>query len=108
MKVSTRFSDSIHLLAFLVIYKGKVTLSSSNIASSLNTSPVVVRRLMANLRDAGFIKTTHGSPDPELLREPKDISLLEIYLATEGHSPLFSIDHETNPECIVGGNIQPT
>lgn len=108
MKVSTRFSDSIHLLAFLVIYKGKITLSSSNIASSLNTSPVVVRRLMANLRDAGFIKTTHGSPDPELLRKPDQISLLELYLATEGNSPLFAIDHETNPTCIVGGNIQPT
>lgn len=100
MKVSTRFSDSIHLLAFLVIYKGKTTLSSNIIASSLNTSPVVVRRLMSNLRDAGFIKTTHGSPDPELLREPKDISLLEIYLATEGKSPLFAIDHETNPDCM--------
>lgn len=108
MKVSTRFSDSIHLLAFLVIYKGKTTLSSNIIASSLNTSPVVVRRLMSNLRDAGFIKTTHGSPDPELLRETKDISLLEIYLATEGKSPLFAIDHETNPDCIVGCNIQPT
>lgn len=108
MKVSTRFSDSIHLLAFLVIYKGKITLSSNNIAGSLKTSPVVVRRLMSNLRDAGFIKTTHGSADPELLREPKDISLLEIYLATEGSSPLFAIDHETNPKCIVGGNIQPT
>ncbi|GMB84525.1 hypothetical protein ME0901_17850 [Lactobacillus delbrueckii subsp. bulgaricus] len=33
MKVSTRFSDSIHLLAFLVIYKGKTTLSSNIIAS---------------------------------------------------------------------------
>ena len=48
MKISTRFSDSIHLLAFLVIYKGKTTLSSNIIASSLNTSPVVVRRLMSN------------------------------------------------------------
>ena len=44
MKVSTRFSDSIHLLAFLVIYKGKTTLSSNIIASSLNTSRIHLKR----------------------------------------------------------------
>lgn len=64
MKVSTRFSDSIHILAFICIYQGKITLSSSNIASSLETSPVVVRRLMTSLKEAGFIKTKHGTPTP--------------------------------------------
>lgn len=108
MKVSTRFSDSIHILAFICIYQGKITLSSSNIASSLETSPVVVRRLMTSLKEAGFIKTKHGIPDPELLVDPKKITLLDVYLATEGETPLFTIDHNTNPQCIVGGNIQPT
>lgn len=71
MKVSTRFSDSIHILAFICIYQGKITLSSTNIAGSLETSPVVVRRLMTSLKEAGFIKTKHGTPDPELLVDPQ-------------------------------------
>ena len=55
MKMSTRFSDAIHILAFIVIYKEKVQLSSDTIASSIGTSPVVVRRLMAQLKKgAGF------------------------------------------------------
>jgi DNA-binding IscR family transcriptional regulator len=32
--------------------------------------------------------------------------MLDIYLLTEGHSPLFAIDKDTNPLCIVGANIQ--
>lgn len=108
MKVSTRFSDSIHILAFICIYQGKITLSSTNIAGSLETSPVVVRRLMTSLKEAGFIKTKHGTPDPELLVDPQKITLLDVYLATEGQTPLFIIDHNTNPQCIVGGNIQST
>ncbi|APX73187.1 Rrf2 family transcriptional regulator [Companilactobacillus allii] len=105
MRVSTRFSDSIHILAFIEIYKD-IRLSSEVIASSVETSPVVIRRLMGVLREAGLIATKQGSAEPKLAREPKDITLLDIYFATEGNKPLFELDKKTNPECIVGGNIQ--
>nr|WP_303094143.1 Rrf2 family transcriptional regulator [Limosilactobacillus mucosae] len=108
MRVSTRFSDSIHILSFIEIYKGKIPLTSENIASSIETSPVVVRRLMGKLRSAGLISTVHGSADPKLVRAPQDISLYDIFLATENEQQLFAIDKKTNPKCIVGGNIQPT
>ena len=108
MKVSTRFSDSIHILSFIKIYEGKIPLSSENIASSIETSPVIVRKLMSELRKAGLIETTHGSPNPKLAKEPANISLLDVYYAVEGDKKLFEIDKKTNPECIVGGNIQDT
>lgn len=108
MKISTRFSDSIHLLAFIKIYAGKIPLSSENIAASIETSPVMVRRLMSVLKKAGLLETTHGMPDPKLAKPANQISLLDVYLAVEKEKPLFEIDHDTNPECIVGGNIQPT
>ena len=57
MKISTRFSDSIHILAFINIYQGIIPLTSNNIASSIETSPVVVRRLMSALNKAGLINT---------------------------------------------------
>lgn len=50
MKVSTRFSDAIHLLTFIDICNGKISLTSDNIASSIETSPVMVRRLMSELK----------------------------------------------------------
>lgn len=107
MQVSTRFSDSIHLLAFLDVYS-HIKLSSETIAKSIKTSPVVVRRLMSTLKKAGLITTVHGSPNPKLAKAPTDISLLDVYLAIEGDKPLFEIDYKTNPDCIVGGNIQET
>ncbi|GFZ27677.1 Rrf2 family transcriptional regulator [Lactobacillus corticis] len=108
MKISTRFSDSIHLLSFIVVYKGKIPLTSNTIAGSIQTSPVMVRQLMSDLRKAQLLKTTHGTPNPQLARPAEKISLLDIYLAVEKDKPLFEIDHSTNPDCIVGGNIQPT
>lgn len=108
MRVSTRFSDSIHILAFIEIFKGKIPLTSENIASSVETSPVVVRRLMSKLSKAGLINTIHGSADPSLAKQPQEISLYDIFLAVEGNVHLFTIDEKTNPDCIVGGNIQPT
>lgn len=108
MKVSTRFSDAIHLLTFIHIYHGQIPLSSENIAGSIETSPVMVRKLMGELRQAGLIKTTHGRPDPKLAKPTDQISLLDVYLAIEKDKPLFEIDHKTNPDCIVGGNIQAT
>lgn len=109
MRVSTRLSDSIHILAFLQIYRGKVPLTSENIAGSVETSPVVVRRLMSALREGGLIETVPGFADPRLDRPADEISLYDIYLAVEGPGRhLFAIDEKTAPECIVGGNIQAT
>lgn len=108
MKVSTRFSDSIHILAFVYIFKNKMSLTSDNIANSIETSPVMVRRLMSDLRKAGLLETRHGAADPKLAKPIDQISLLDIYLAVEKNKPLFEIDRKTNPECPVGGNIQPT
>ncbi|MFC6182483.1 Rrf2 family transcriptional regulator [Lactiplantibacillus daowaiensis] len=105
MRVSTRFSDSIHLLAFLKIYADQ-RLTSDLIASSIETSPVVVRRLMGKLRQAGLITTTPGSAQPALAKPLDQISLLTIFYAVEGDKPLFAVDPKTNPDCIVGGNIQ--
>ncbi|VDG21124.1 Rrf2 family transcriptional regulator [Lactiplantibacillus mudanjiangensis] len=105
MRVSTRFSDAIHLLAFLKIYDQQ-HLTSDLIASSIETSPVVVRRLMGKLRQAGLIKTVPGSAQPTLAKPLDQISLLAIFYAVEGDKPLFSVDPKTNPDCIVGGNIQ--
>ena len=105
MRVSTRFSDSIHLLAFIKIYAG-AHLTSDLIASSIETSPVVVRRLMGKLRHAGLITTTSGTAQPILAKPLNEISLLTVFYAVEGDKALFAVDPKTNPDCIVGGNIQ--
>lgn len=105
MKISTRFSDAIHILAYLNIYQD-TKLSSENIAASVMTSPVVVRRIMGALQKAKLISTIHGTPNPQLAKAPAEITLLNVFYAVEGDKQLFNIDMKTNPDCIVGGNIQ--
>ncbi|WP_172188609.1 Rrf2 family transcriptional regulator [Lentilactobacillus kribbianus] len=105
MKLSTSFSDSIHILAYLKIYQN-TKLSSEEIAASIVTSPVVVRRLMGKLKKAELIQTVAGMPTPRLAKETDQISLWDVYLAVEEQTDLFNIDRQTNPECVVGVNIQ--
>lgn len=105
MTVSTRLSDAIHILAYLKVYQ-QSKLSSQNIAKSVMTSPVVVRRIMSTLTKARLIKTVHGSPNPRLARPASEINLLEIYDAVEGDKSLFAVDKRTNMDCIVGSQIQ--
>ncbi|MFB9769659.1 Rrf2 family transcriptional regulator [Lactiplantibacillus modestisalitolerans] len=105
MRVSTRFSDAIHLLAYLKIY-ADTKLTSDAIAASIETSPVVVRRIMSQLRRAQLITTIPGTAQPQLAKPLDQISLLNVFYAVEGDKPLFAVDPKTNPQCIVGGNIQ--
>ena len=66
---------------------------------------MVVRRLMASPRKLDY-QNSAWHPSQSCWWTLK-ITLLDVYLATE-ETPLFTIDHNANPQCIVGGNIQPT
>lgn len=107
MKYSHKLSDSIHILAYVKIYQ-RSDLSSTAIAASIESNPSFVRRLMAKLTKAELLKSRPRSATPVLGREAEKISLLDIYQAVEESKNLLHVDHETNPKCIVGGNIQGT
>lgn len=105
MKYSYKLSDAIHLLSYLDIYKDG-DLSSKAIANSIESNPSIIRQLMSDLRKAGIIETQKGKAAPILKKDPKDISLYDIYQAINMDHTLLHIDPKTNPKCIVGGNIQ--
>jgi DNA-binding IscR family transcriptional regulator len=107
MKFSYKLSDAVHVLSYLYIYRDG-DLSSRAIAKSVESNPSVVRQLMSDLREAGIIETRKGAAAPRLAKQPSEISLREIYLAINMDHNLLHIDPKTNPQCIVGGNIQDT
>lgn len=107
MKYSHKLSDGVHILAYVKIYQDG-DLSSQAIASSIESNPSLVRRLMSRLVAAGLLKSQPGAVAPTLARPAADISLLDIYRAIEDNQQLLHIDDKTNPQCIVGGNIQDT
>lgn len=105
MKYSTRLSDAVHIMAFIEI-NPDYDLSSAAIAASIRTNPAFVRQLMMKLRKAGLMSSVTGHAKPSLLRPADQITLLDIYKAVEGDTPLLHLDTHTNPECGVGVNIQ--
>ena len=107
MKYSHRLSDAVHILAFILIYKGG-DLSSGAIAASIESNPSMVRRLMARLSKSGLLISRPGLVAPKLGRPAAEITLLDIYRSIEDNQVLLHVDQKTNPLCTVGANIQAT
>ncbi|MCI0396534.1 MAG: Rrf2 family transcriptional regulator [Chloroflexi bacterium] len=106
MSTSSRFAVAVHTLALLTLEKRP--LPSTYIAGSVNTNPVVIRRILGALNEAGLVNTLLGSEGgAELARPAEEITLLQVYRATE-KGDLFSLHPNTpNPLCQCGSNIQP-
>lgn len=97
---------AVHVLAVLA-YQQEGGVTSEAIAASVNTNPVVIRRLLCLLREAGIIETQKGAGlGSHLARTPCAISLAEIYRAVETAVPFPFPGSEPNEKCPVGGNIQ--
>jgi Rrf2 family protein len=108
--INSRFTVAVHLLTLLAIGReecASTPLTSERAAESVTTNPVVVRRILGSLRDAGMVRSQPGpSGGWYLMREPDAISLCEVFRAVEDE-PLFSMHHQTpSLDCLVGRNIQ--
>jgi Rrf2 family protein len=107
MKISSRFTVAVHILSLLAL-ESSAHCTSEWIAGSVNTNPVVVRRIIGKLKKAGLVDVRPGAGGAYLLKETKDITLLDIYRAVEvvEEGELFQIHEHPNPNCPVGANIQ--
>lgn len=108
MRISSRFSVAVHILSLISITDDADKGTSEWIAGSVNTNPVVIRRIMGMLKAAGLISIRRGSGGAALLKPLGEISLLDIYRAVdvvEG-GELFQMHDRPNPNCPVGANIQ--
>lgn len=106
MKANTRFPVAIHILAYVAM-KGPGT-TSDEIAQSLNTHPVVVRRLNARLKKAGMMRISNGpSGGAEISKPPDQITLLDVFQAARSDEDvlIFETPQHPNPECPIGGHI---
>jgi Rrf2 family protein len=99
-------SVGIHILTIFALKPGEA-LTSEFIACSVNTNPVVIRRLLGSLRAAGIVDSKSGAGGGwSLLIEPSKITLLDILRAVEPRSELFALHRaEPNPECPCGQHI---
>lgn len=107
MKISSRFTVAVHILS-LVTIENSTLCTSEWIAESVNTNPVVIRRVMGKLKNAGLIQVRRGTGGASLLKPLREISLLDVYHAVEvvEEGELFQFHENPNPNCPVGANIQ--
>jgi Rrf2 family protein len=106
MLSSSRFAVAIHALSVLAKNFGKGPVCSNYVASSVNTNPVVIRRLMGELERAQLVSSAAGrSGGFALGRDPEKISLADIYHAVEGGG-IFKM-HKINPhsDCPIAAMI---
>jgi len=105
--MNTRFSVAIHMLALLAVSPG-TRITSEQMARSVNTNPVVIRRIAGSLKQAGIIEVRPGVGGAVLLRDPEEITLCDIFRAVnpDESGKLFALHEGTDQSCYVGGNIQ--
>lgn len=106
MKNSSRYTVAIHVLTLLA-YCGLEPVTSEFIAGSVNTNPVVIRRLLAKLRAAKLV-SSQGGPGGgwQLRKAAKQITLREVLAAVDGGSVFPMHSSAPNPRCPVGRTIQ--
>jgi Rrf2 family protein len=109
MGANSRLTIAAHALAWMGLNEqtGGEVATSEQIANSVNTNPVVIRRLLGDLREAGLVEARRGTGAGWRLVRPLDsVSLAEVYAAVED-GPLFAMHHGVpNQRCPVGGGIQ--
>ena len=107
MQISSRFTIAVHILICIETFKEDYKITSDFLASSVNVNPVVIRRLLQQLKKAGIINVKRGSGGAYIEKPLDEITLLDIYNAVEciDNGNLFHFHENPNQKCPVGRNI---
>ncbi len=97
---------AVHVLTVLA-YKEGDRVTSAFLAGSVNTNPVVIRRLLLALQQAKLVETGKGAGSgSRLSRSPARINMAEIYNAVEDCEPFAKPSRKPNEACPVGHCIR--
>ena len=112
MNVNSQFVVATHIMTLLAGHKlylpEHACANSEMIAESVNTNPVVIRRILSKLKDANLVISKSGPHGgSEIARHPSKIKLSDIYKAVDDEGTLFHMHYgEPNHHCVVGGHIR--
>ena len=107
MQISSRFTIAIHIFSCINTFEGAYKITSDFLASSIQVNPVIIRKLLGQLKEAGLIEVKRGSGGASLAKEPGEITLLDVFNAVESldDGKLFHFHENPNPDCPVGKSI---
>ena len=104
MKRDSRLSSVLHALLHMAAHERPMT--SEALATCMGTNPVVVRRTMAGLREAGFVRSVKGhSGGWSIACDLDAVTLRDIHLAL-GEPAIFAIGNRNEtPACLVEQSV---
>jgi len=107
MQVSSRFTIAIHIFACIDYFQKDYKITSDFLASSVNVNPVIIRKIMSQLRDAGLINVARGTGGITLAKPAEEITLLDVFNAVDSldEGKLFHFHENPNTDCPVGSTI---
>lgn len=103
MPYSARLSTSVHILLAIYHFENKEKVTSTFLANSIQTNPVIVRNLLGKLQKAELVKVEAGVGGAHLTKAPQELTFWDIFQAVEDkNKPIFKANDDTNPNCPVG------
>lgn len=106
MKITSRFTLAIHIMICIASFSDKLKVTSNFIAGSTNANPVIIRRILGQLKAANLIKIKAGVGGSFIAKDLKDITLYDIFIAVEAvGDDFFKFHANPNCKCPVGKNI---
>lgn len=107
MQISSRFTLAVHIFACIDTFQENYKVTSDFIANSTNVNPVIIRKILLQLKGAGLIEVARGTGGTRITRPLSEITFLDIYRAVEcvEENQLFHFHENPNVNCPVGRNI---
>ena len=107
MQISSRFTIALHIFTCVDVFKDDYKVTSDFLAGSIGTNPVIIRKILTQLKNAGLIEVARGTGGIELTKELSEITFYDVYEAIEpvDGGDLFRFHEAPNPKCPVGRNI---
>ena len=105
--MDTKFSSAIHML--ILISEAETPMTSEEIAVSVGTNASYIRKVTGLLKKKGIIESRKGVSGFQLVINPEELTLYEVYQAVSEAEQIHVFDLHQNPndQCIVGKHIRP-
>lgn len=107
MQISSRFTLAVHIFACIETFKDDYKVTSDFLAGSTNVNPVIIRKILGQLKSAGLVEIARGLGGTSIPKPLNEITFLDIYRAVEcvESGELFHFHDNPSENCPVGKNI---
>lgn len=107
MQITSRFTIAVHTIACIEYFRDTHKVTSAFIAASTGVHPVIIRGVLAQLKEAGIVNIRQGASGVTLAKSADRITFFDLYQAVESvkDEGLFRFHEHPNPDCPVGRSI---